>query len=50
MTATTEAVAESGAEPPVTVWIDADDRVLESRDGLAEDSPLLLRLVELAQG
>jgi hypothetical protein len=45
-----EVLDPSGAEPPVTVWIDADDQVIESRDGLAEDSPLLLRLAEWSRG
>lgn len=44
-----EVLDPAGAEPPVTLWIDAEDRVLESRDGAHEAAPLLLRLVELAR-
>lgn len=40
----------SGAEPPSMVWIDAHDRVLESRDGLDASSPLIQKLVELNEG
>ncbi len=40
----------SGTELPSLIWIDAQDRVLESRDGLAVDSPLIQRLVEWNEG
>jgi len=40
----------SGAEPPSLIWIDAHDRVLESRDGLDASSPLMQKLVELREG
>ena len=40
----------SGAELPSVIWIDAHDRVLESRDGLEAGSPLIQRLVESDEG
>jgi len=40
----------AGAEPPVTLWIDAHDQVLESRDGTDAASPLMARLVEWSEG
>ncbi len=40
----------SGAEPPSMVWIDARDRVLESRDGVDASSPLIQKLMELDEG
>lgn len=40
----------SGAELPSLIWVDVHDRVLESRDGLNADSPLIQRLVELNEG
>ncbi|MEO5989443.1 MAG: hypothetical protein ABIU54_09390 [Candidatus Eisenbacteria bacterium] len=42
-----EMLDPAGADLPVVLWIDADERVLESRDGVHDTAPLLLRLVEL---
>lgn len=42
-----EILDPAGADLPVVLWIDSEERVLESRDGLHDNAPLLLRLVEL---
>lgn len=38
----------AGSEPATTLWIDGEERVLEMRDGVGEDAPLVARLVECA--
>ena len=40
----------AGVELPTTVWVDAEDRVLELRDGLGESAPLMARMQELVIG
>ncbi len=45
-----EVLDPAATESPLALWIDASDRVLESRDGVHDTAPLLLRLVEWVDG